>query len=165
MTFDCHQEEVTTLVRGCRLTRTDATANYSVPSIVSSITGTPTVVQNQAQRSLQDWPHELQGGPAAAMSSRSSRLPAASGTRRNAMGRYLCVCGKSYSQPQGLRRHQRERHEVSSCLYCGVFEWSRRYRLREHLMKQHPDVDIEAALADVTRTRRRAIGGTSHRGV
>jgi hypothetical protein len=88
----------------------------------------------------------------------------ASDTRMNAMGRYLCVCGRSYSQIQGLRRHQREKHEASLCLYCGVFEWSRRYRLKEHLMKQHPDVDIAAALAEVTRTRRRETGGTSHRG-
>jgi hypothetical protein len=130
MALDWHQGEVIASFQDRLLARTDAPANYSVPSNIHSIICPPTVVSD---------------------------------TRRNAMGRYLCVCGKSYSQLQGLRRHRREKQEASLCLYCGVFEWSRRYRLREHLMKQHPDVDIAAALAEVTRTRRRATGGVSHR--
>jgi hypothetical protein len=57
-------------------------------------------------------------------------------------------------------------HDVSSlCTYCGVFEWGRPYRLREHLEEEHPDVDVEAALEEAIRTRRRVTSLTSHCGV
>jgi Zinc finger, C2H2 type len=101
----------------------------------------------------------------AVVPSGSSRGPVTSGMGRGPTSRYSCnICGRSYSQSQGLRRHQRERHDASLCTYCGVFEWGRPYRLREHLEEEHPDVNVEAALEEATRTRRRATSFTSHRG-
>jgi hypothetical protein len=85
---------------------------------------------------------------------------------RTLMGQYSCnVCGKRYSQASGLGRHHRETHEISLCMYCRDFKWGGRpYRLREHLEKRHPDVDVDAALDEATRTRRRTTIGTSHPG-
>lgn len=65
-------------------------------------------------------------------------------------------CDKQYAQPQGLTRHEREAHEISWCLICDDFRWSRRYQLTKHLKEQHPDVDIGATLYEATRRRREA---------
>ena len=60
---------------------------------------------------------------------------------------YSCdVCGKQYSQPQGVSRHrQAEHHNPHSCLYCG-FKWSRPYQYRLHLEKWHLDVNPDNVL-------------------
>jgi len=63
-----------------------------------------------------------------------------------------------------MRRHRREAHEASLCMYGCDFEWGRPYRLREHLERWHSDVDIDAVLDEATRTRRRAKDIPSHRG-
>jgi hypothetical protein len=47
-------------------------------------------------------------------------------------------------------------HEVSLCILCHDYEWHRRHQLKEHLQQQHPDVDLPAALCEVTRSRRKA---------
>jgi hypothetical protein len=36
------------------------------------------------------------------------------------------------------------------CTYCYAFEWGRPYRFKEHLEKEHPDVDLDAALGGAT---------------
>lgn len=72
-------------------------------------------------------------------------------------GSYLCnTCGKRYAQLQGVRRHQRETHQASLCKYCLAFEWGRPYLLREHLEKEHPGIDLDAALDEAMAARRRA---------
>lgn len=70
---------------------------------------------------------------------------------------YLCsICDQPFKQQQGVTRHHRDVHEVSLCMYCHDFEWHRRHQLKEHLQKQHPDVDLSAALCEVTMSRRKA---------
>ncbi|KAI0296874.1 hypothetical protein BC826DRAFT_188602 [Russula brevipes] len=85
----------------------------------------------------------------------SSRRPTS--IRRAHRGSYLCnTCGKRYAQLQGVRRHQRETHQASLCMYCLAFEWGRPYLLREHLEKEHPGIDLDAALDEAMAARRRA---------
>ena len=60
---------------------------------------------------------------------------------------YSCdICGKKYSQPQGVSRHRHAAHDnPHSCLRC-EFKWSRPYQYRIHLEKWHPDVDPDNVL-------------------
>ena len=44
------------------------------------------------------------------------------------------------------------------------FEWGRPYRLKEHLERWHPDVNIDVVLDEAMRTRRQAKVIASHRG-
>ena len=159
--------------QGGRYMRTDTTTYLSEPSTRSrapSSARTPPVVQYQEyqeQRASQDVPHEPRGtgGRPAVVPSGSSRGPVASGNRRAPVDRYPCdICGKSYAQTQGLKRHQREKHDASFCTYCDVFAWGRPYRLREHLEERHPDVDVNAALEEATRVHRKTTGLASSRG-
>ena len=70
---------------------------------------------------------------------------------------YLCnVCGEQYAQPQGVNRHYRAKHDPCSCIYCGA-EWSRPYQYRDHIEKQHPDVDPNLVLGKVAGSRRKAL--------
>jgi hypothetical protein len=48
-------------------------------------------------------------------------------------------------------------------LICRDFEWGRPYLLREHLEKEHPDVDIDEALDEAVRARREVTGVATHR--
>lgn len=131
----------------------DTTSNASVPLALPVISCMPHVAQYKEQ---EDMPQQVQGTgnvPGAA-SSRSSLRPG--GERTTTKPQHSCdICGKTYSQPQGVRRHQRETHKASLCVICKSFEWGRPYRLRQHLKRWHPDVvDIEAVLAEATGTRR-----------
>jgi hypothetical protein len=48
-------------------------------------------------------------------------------------------CNKSYGRPQEVRRHVREKHEISpECLICGI-KWTRPEKIRSHLIKEHRD--------------------------
>ena len=112
-----------------------------------------TVVRFQPQRTRKPGQFEKAGSGPRVTSLQSCRRP--SGLRGGLKGPYSCnICGKRYSQPQGVRRHQREMHGARLCNYCHDFEWGRPYRLREHLQKWHPDVDPIAALEEATGTRR-----------
>lgn len=173
-TRDRHQEDVTTYtpsMQSRQYTRTNTTTNFLVPSIAptSSIPLMPTlglyeeqiVSQGQDQES-QSTADERQHD---VVPSRSLRRPVGIMNRRAPMGRYSCnVCGNRYSQLQGIKRHQREAHEASQCMYCRDFRWGRPYLLRGHLKKRHPEVNIDAALEEAMGTRRRATGTTSYRG-
>ena len=69
---------------------------------------------------------------------------------------YSCgICGKKYSQPQGLSRHHQEEHEPHSCLYCG-YKWSRPYQYRIHLEKWHLDVNADNILGKPAGSRRKS---------
>ena len=58
--------------------------------------------------------------------------------------RYRCeICPKEYTQRQGVRRHQREKHEPNYCPHCPTFRWGRLYQFKDHLKKKHPEVDFE----------------------
>jgi hypothetical protein len=84
----------------------------------------------------------------------SSRLPrqSAGGLERS----YPCkACGERYAQPQGVNRHYRAKHNPFSCIYCGI-NWSRRYQYRDHIKKQHPDVDPDLVLGKAPGSRRKA---------
>lgn len=65
-------------------------------------------------------------------------------------------CDKKYTQPQGVTRHQRERHEINLCPICNNFRWGRRYQLMKHLEKRHPGIDVDATLEGAGRCRRGA---------
>lgn len=151
-----------------RYTRTNTTTNSLVPSIAPGIPRMPSVGSYEEQRASQVQYQESQRTgtrhDVVPVSPWSSRPPLAAGftTRRAPMGRYPCnVCGKRYLQPQGLKRHQREAHGASLCIYCRDFRWGRPYLLRGHLKKRHPDVNIDAALAEATRTHRMATAEAS----
>jgi len=88
----------------------------------------------------------IQGPDASA--SRYPRRPA--GTRAARNGPYSCnVCGKQYTQQQGLWRHHREKHNPGLCDYCGIFRWGRPYLYKRHLQKKH-GVNLDAALDEAT---------------
>lgn len=153
--------------QGLRYTHTDETTELSVPSILSMIPSPLAVAVGHTQEPSSQDPQQgsqWAGRKSAIMLSRSSRRPA--GIRRDPMGRYSCEeCGKSYSQPQGTRRHQRETHRThdsSICLICRNFEWARPYLLRKHLEKKHSDVDINGALDEAMRSRCKVTDFTSH---
>lgn len=70
-------------------------------------------------------------------------------------GRHSCsICNLDYAQPQGLTRHQHEKHKAKLCIYCGEFAWGRRYLFRKHLVNLHPGVDPDTAINEAARTRR-----------
>lgn len=96
---------------------------------------------------------ELAGGESGVPRSQVSSVP--SRLKPN-QARYLCsTCGQDFAQKQGVTRHNRDVHEVSSCLHCNGFKWHRRYQLKKHLEKAHPDVHVPTALAEATKYRRR----------
>ncbi|KAF8496834.1 hypothetical protein F5888DRAFT_1634852 [Russula emetica] len=69
--------------------------------------------------------------------------------------RYSCsICNLDYAQPQGLSRHQYEKHKARLCIYCREFAWGRPYLFRKHLVKRHPGIDPDAAIDEAARTRR-----------
>jgi len=150
--------------QGCQYTRPDpdTTINISVSSPLPDLPRMPGIGPSRGQSVPEDNHQESQktGKRRAVVSSRSFQQPTdMHGTRKSP---HSCdVCGKGYSQPQGLKRHQRETHYVSLCMYCRDYRWGRRYRLRKHLEKKHPNVDVDAALNEATGARR---GGTGHRG-
>ena len=77
-----------------------------------------------------------------ATASWSSRRPI--GTREVQKRSHSCsICGKEYTQMQGVRRHIRTKHHPSSCLLCD-FKWARPEHYRNHLTKRH---DLE--LSDI----------------
>jgi len=142
---------------GIQYTHIDTMSNTSVLSNCPVVSRTPPVIQYEAQEATRDMLHQVQKpgkGPAVA-SSPPSRRPAV--ICASAKLQHSCnICGKTYSQPQGVGRHQRETHKASLCAYCHSFEWGRPYRLREHIKKWHPDVvDIDAALDEATEMRRK----------
>jgi hypothetical protein len=142
---------------GVQYTHVHTMSNASVLPNYPVVSRILPVAQYEAQEATQDMLHQVQTpgkGPAVA-SSPPSRRPAV--ICASAKLQHSCnICGKTYSQPQGVRRHQRETHKASLCAYCHSFEWGRPYRLREHIKKRHPDVvDIEAALDEATEMRRK----------
>ena len=139
-------------------TRSEATSGDSIPSALPVIPCVPADLQYEEQQASQVAPHRLQEaakGPATASSRSSRRAPASeSGTAKRP---YACnICGKTYSQSQGVLRHQRETHKATLCTYCHSFEWGRPYRLRDHYRKHHPEVNIKVALKESSRKRPKA---------
>ena len=138
---------------------------FSVPSTLPVVFHpTPTVAQYQEQRPSREmmpqW-SQKSGNGSIAVSPKSSLQP--DENRGAPEGRYWCgICGRNYIQRQGVTRHQRDVHEVSLCMHCRSFKWRRRHQLKEHLEEQHPDVDLAAALDEITRTRRKATKIKSH---
>ena len=142
-----------------RRTYTEPTSNCSDSSALPATSSTPAIASAQylEQGTLQYQPQPLQrtGQGPTATSSRSLRQPA--GTHGAPRGRYPCnICGKRYSQPQGVTRHRQEKHEARLCMHCGVYKWARPYRLRQHIEKRHPGVNPDAALEEATGIRRKA---------
>jgi hypothetical protein len=71
---------------------------------------------------------------------------------------YACdICGESYKQRQGVRRHYRAKHNPNSCMHCDA-KWSRPYQYRDHLKKHHHDVDPDLELGKPPGSRRRTTG-------
>ena len=125
-------------------------AEPSVPSIPSEISYSPAAMPYQEQRA--SWGQSQQiGKPGKESAAPSSRQP--TNTHESPKGPYLCnVCGKPFSQRQGLGRHRREKHDAKLCKHCGDFKWARPYLLRKHLKEKHPDIiDPNAALEEAKR--------------
>jgi hypothetical protein len=85
-----------------------------------------------------------------------SRGPTSLGRSPSALeatkGPYTCKdCGKGYTQSQGLSRHRREMHKPKLCTLCGTFKWGRRYLLKRHVKRDHPELDADKALDEATR--------------
>jgi hypothetical protein len=133
-------------------------SNHSAPSTLPVISCGQTVVQDKEQR-VPKRPHrfqETETDPAAALprSSQSLRLREKPGVSQ---GRYSCtICNRGYAQPQGLTRHQCEKHKARLCIYCREFAWGRPYLFRKHLVKRHPGIDPDAAIDEAARSRRSA---------
>ena len=128
-------------------------SDVSAPSALSVISPGQTVEQDIEQlASTGKRPNQQKVGKNLKALSRSSLRP---GKKRVApQGRYSCgVCKLDYKQPQGLKRHQREKHNSILCPYCCEFAWGRPYLFREHLVKQHPGIDPIVAIIEATRTR------------
>ncbi|KAI0296864.1 hypothetical protein BC826DRAFT_188089 [Russula brevipes] len=128
----------------------DIPSNFSVSSVLPEVPDVPIVVKDKEQNLSRDKPQSLQkmGEGSVAVSLPSPRQPV--GTR-GTLKRYSCnICGKRYAQSQGVRRHQRETHRANLCTYCYAFEWGRPYRFKEHLEKEHPNVDLNVALGGAT---------------
>ncbi|KAF8471583.1 hypothetical protein DFH94DRAFT_768308 [Russula ochroleuca] len=157
--YNWHQEGVSTnaLDYGNRYTHTHTTSDFSVPSTLQSVSRASTIVPYQEQRASRGQLEQLyktRKVPVAA-SSRSSRRPG--GNRGALQGKYVCsTCGRRYAQQSGVTRHHRDVHEVSFCMHCRNFKWHRHHQLKEHLARQHPDVDLLVALGEATRSRRKA---------
>lgn len=126
------------------------------PSTHQGVPCTSPTVQYKVQGESRDFPQQFPQtsmGPAVASLSRgdSGRSPDALGTTKVP---YLCKdCGKVYAQPQGLSRHRHEMHEPKLCTFCGAFKWGRRYLLKGHLKKEHPELDTDEALSEATGAR------------
>ena len=133
-------------------THSGAMSSDSIPSTLPVIPGVPADVQYEEQQAPLDTPQQFQEtekGSVAASSQSSRRAASVNGSAKL---QYACnICWKTYSQSQGVRRHQRETHKATLCTYCYSFEWGRPYRLREHLKKQHPEVDVDVALKEAAR--------------
>ncbi|KAH9978496.1 hypothetical protein BJV74DRAFT_135836 [Russula compacta] len=138
----------------------DTTAYLSGSWSFSEISCTPPVVQHQEQKvsRVKTQNFTRTGKGLATESSWTSRRPV--GIRGAPKGINSCTflgCGKKYKLLSGLRRHHQDEHCAPNlCVHCGVFKWSRPYRLRDHLEKQHSDIDQNAALVEAMRIRRRA---------
>lgn len=129
--------------------------NLSVSSTFPRISCTPTIVQYQEQSASRYYHQRFQ---------KSEKRPCAASLRSYYRGRagirgaskrvYSCnICSKVYAQPQGVTRHHREAHQVSTCMYCGDFKWGRPYLFRKHLKEQHPNVDPDTVLGGPTGPR------------
>lgn len=133
-------------------------SNHLAPSTLPVISCGRTVVQDKERR-VPKRPHRFQKtetDPAAALS-RSSQSLRPGEKPGVSQGRYSCtVCNRGYAQPQGLTRHQCEKHKARLCIYCREFAWGRPYLFRKHLVKRHPGIDPDAAIDEAARTRRSA---------
>jgi len=117
----------------------------SEPSVPPEISHVPAAMPHQARRASRGQFRQFRkpGKEPAAPSLRSSSQPTS--VREAPKGPHLCnICGKLFSQRQGLGRHRREKHDAKLCKHCGDFKWARPYLLRKHLKEKHPDIDPKA---------------------
>lgn len=126
---------------GHQYTRVHTTSDPSPPSISQGISSKPTATQYRGESPSRDRSQKLQksGNVPEKASSQSSRPPAGIGGALS-KGPYPCdICGKRYSQRQGVSRHYRAIHgHPNSCSYCD-FKWSRPYLYKAHLKTKHRD--------------------------
>jgi len=133
-------------------------SNLSTPSTLPVISRGQNVVQDKERRvpKRPHWFQNTETDPAAALSRPSPSLRPGEKPRVS-QGRYSCsICKLDYAQPQGLTRHQCEKHKAKLCIYCREFTWGRPYLFRKHLVKRHPGIDPDAAIVEAARTRRSA---------
>ena len=69
--------------------------------------------------------------------------------------RHECSCGASFTQRQGLTRHIRTALNPNSCVSCD-FKWVRPYAYREHIIKNHQELDPDMVLGKSAQSRRPA---------
>ncbi|KAI0253122.1 hypothetical protein BJV78DRAFT_242445 [Lactifluus subvellereus] len=130
-----------------------ATSTFTVPLTPPGNLDFPLVTLRHDQEPSRDLPQrlrQLSKEPDTVLPARSPALSSRSaGTRKAPKGPYSCEnCNKTFACCQVLYRHQREIHEPDWCIFCDDFKWARPYLLKEHLIKKHPELDTDAALAD-----------------
>jgi hypothetical protein len=94
-------------------------------------------------------------GPTTATLPRRSASPRRPSNARGARKKsYSCEkCDKEFTQLQSLSRHRWEKHGPELCIYCGAFKWGRRYLLKAHLIKMHPELNTDLALDEAVGAR------------
>ncbi|KAI0255249.1 hypothetical protein BJV78DRAFT_754161 [Lactifluus subvellereus] len=132
--------------------------DFPTPLTLQGIPCNSPKTQYEDQRVSRDIPRQFPQMSKDPAPTSLSRGPASSGrspSAREALERsYSCEkCDKEFTQPQGLNRHRREIHEPKTCTFCGAFKWGRRYLLKEHLKKKHPELNTDSALAHHGATR------------
>lgn len=134
-------------------------SSVSAPSALPVISLGQTVVQDKEKRaSRRERSHRFQnfqktGKNLVADLSESQTSLRPDKKLGNPQGRYSCsTCKRHYAQPQGLARHQLEKHNARSCLYCREFTWGRLYLFKKHLEMRHPGKDHNAAINEATGT-------------
>jgi len=130
--------------QGHRYIFIDGTSDFSVPSTPPEIPCISAVAQYQQQRIARP----TNAVPENKKETHRSKAAASLLSSVAPKGLYSCKiygCNKAYTQPQGLRRHYREKHKPSLCMYCCAFKWARLYRYKKHLEKEHPNVDLTFA--------------------
>jgi hypothetical protein len=133
-------------------------SNFSAPSTLLVTSCGQTVVRDKERR-VPKRPHRFQKTETDSTAALSRSSPSLRPGEKPGVsqGRYSCsICNLDYAQPQGLTRHQYEKHKARLCIYCREFAWGRLYLFRNHLLKRHPGIDPDAAIDEAARTRRGA---------
>jgi hypothetical protein len=159
---DCPQERAVTNVfldHSHRLRVHTTSSDISAPSALPVISFGKTVVKDKEKRASRrersNWiPNFQKAGKNLVADLSESRVYLRPDKKPgNCQGRYSCsTCKLDYAQPQGLTRHQVEKHNARLCLYCREFTWGRFYLFKKHLRMRHPGKDHNAAINEATRT-------------
>ena len=83
-----------------------------------------------------------------------SEMAIAQGSENSVMGskRWPCYhygCNRSYGRLQDVKRHIRDKHDITpECFICGI-KWTRAEKIRKHLISRHRDHFTEDELQEI----------------